>query len=124
MKHVDSKNSLAELNPEDPTCFICLELDNELGEPLVSSKLLRKCGCYFVVHPQCWNAWMKDKSDYDCPICRNKSVFMGGYPTPLTEFIASSPEIPQESLKTWFIVFGIIGILTIALITTFVIFTR
>jgi hypothetical protein len=48
--------------------------ENDTGEPLVSSKLLRTCGCKFFVHPACWNVWIKDKSDYDCPICRKQSM--------------------------------------------------
>lgn len=74
MKASDSVNSLTELNPQEPSCFICLSPDMEQGEPLVDSKLLRTCGCKFSVHPVCWNEWMKDKSDYDCPICRKDSM--------------------------------------------------
>ena len=77
MKASDSVNSLTELNPTEPndaSCFICLSDDLEHGEPLVSSKLLRNCGCKFFVHPKCWNAWMKGKSDYDCPICHKNSL--------------------------------------------------
>lgn len=124
MKHNDSKNSLAELNPEDPTCFICLDHENELAEPVVSSKLLRTCGCQFVVHPHCWNEWMKDKSDYDCPICRKKSIFSDRHPTPLHEFLDSAPEIPLVSNKKCLIVFLILGIIAVILITLFVIFSN
>ena len=74
MKASDSTNSLTELNPHEKSCFICLSSDLEEGEPLVDSKLLRNCGCTFAVHPACWNEWMKDKSDYDCPICRKDSM--------------------------------------------------
>ena len=74
MKASDSTNSLTELTGQDE-CFICLMKENEKGEPLVSSKLLRTCGCKFFVHPECWNVWIKDKTDYDCPICRKQSVF-------------------------------------------------
>jgi len=88
MKHSDSKSSLAELNHDDVPCFICLEIENELAEPLVNSAILRTCGCKFAVHPYCWNAWMKDKSSYDCPICRQKSMFTTRAPTPLAEFLA------------------------------------
>jgi hypothetical protein len=73
MKPSDSTNSLTELTGKDE-CFICLQVENEKEEPLVSSKLLRTCGCKFFVHPACWNIWIKDKSDYDCPICRKDSV--------------------------------------------------
>ena len=77
MKTSDSVNSLTELNvsePSNPSCFICLSEDPENGEPLVSSKLLRNCGCTFSVHPACWNGWIKGKSDYDCPICHKESM--------------------------------------------------
>lgn len=73
MKASDSTNSLTELTGKEE-CFICLTSENEKGEPLVSSKLLRTCGCNFSVHPDCWNQWIKDKSDYDCPICRKDSM--------------------------------------------------
>lgn len=86
MKASDSVNSLTALNDtlEEGlhTCFICIEELNEKQEPLVDSSLLRMCGCRFKVHPACWNAWMKDKTDYDCPICRKKSLTMKGPPTP------------------------------------------
>ena len=75
MKASDSANSLTELTQHEKSCFICLETDvNEKGEPLVDSKLLRNCGCQFQVHPVCWNEWIKEKSDYDCPICRKDSM--------------------------------------------------
>ena len=74
MKASDSVNSLTELTSPEKSCFICLEIDSEGGEPLVDSKLLRNCGCHFAVHPLCWNTWMKGKTDYDCPICRKDSM--------------------------------------------------
>lgn len=77
MKASDSVNSLTELNPSGgstPSCFICLSEDLEEGEPLVDSKLLRNCGCRFSVHPACWNEWLKNKSDFDCPICHKASM--------------------------------------------------
>lgn len=74
MKASDSVNSLTELTVDEKVCFICLERSHDSGEPLVDSKLLRNCGCTFAVHPVCWNAWLKDKSDYDCPICRKASL--------------------------------------------------
>lgn len=86
MKASDSVNSLTALNDGAEeglqTCFICIEEINDKQEPLVDSSLLRTCGCRFKVHPECWNAWMKDKTDYDCPICRKKSLGMKGSPTP------------------------------------------
>ncbi len=76
MKASDSTNSLTELTAtrsDDSTCFICLE-EETLGNPLVSSKLLRNCGCRFYVHTECWNAWIQNKTDYDCPICHRASM--------------------------------------------------
>lgn len=75
MKASDSANSLTALYPEEPECFVCLESNNnEKNEPVVHGKLLRTCGCKFMVHPTCWNEWMKGKSDFDCPICRKDSI--------------------------------------------------
>ncbi len=88
MKASDSTNSLTGLTEhiaveiEEKSCFICLEVMNENNEPLVDSSLLRTCGCQFKVHPACWNEWMKGKTDYDCPICRKKSLTLGKTPTP------------------------------------------
>lgn len=88
MKASDSVNSLTALNPdvEQPDdffhCFICLDELNDRQEPLVPSSMLRTCGCDFKVHPACWNEWMKGKSDYDCPICRKKSLLGSKPPTP------------------------------------------
>jgi hypothetical protein len=88
MKASDSVNSLTgltdhvEVQFEENGCFICLEEMNQTGEPLVDSSLLRTCGCRFKVHPVCWNEWMKGKSDYDCPICRKKSLSTGKHPVP------------------------------------------
>jgi hypothetical protein len=75
MKQSESINSLTELtgSQEQNTCFICLE-EASLDSPLVDSKLLRNCGCRFFVHPDCWNAWMKNKTDFDCPICHKASM--------------------------------------------------
>lgn len=75
MKASDSVNSLTDLTQPEKSCFVCLETDlNHIGEPLVDSKLLRSCGCRFQVHPACWNEWLKEKTDYDCPICRKDSM--------------------------------------------------
>ena len=77
MKQSDSTNSLTELNKDDPTCFVCLEIHTQ-DLPLVDSQLLRSCGCKFSVHAPCWNEWIKEgKSDYDCPICKKRSLHMG-----------------------------------------------
>jgi hypothetical protein len=94
MKQSSSTSSLADLNPDDPICFICLEsYDIEKGEALVNSSVLRTCGCKFDVHPKCWNNWMKDKTDYDCPICRRQSVYSNSLPSPAM-IIASRTPIP------------------------------
>jgi hypothetical protein len=91
MKGSDSVNSLTALNPDLENqiqqedflpCFICLDEMNDRQEPLVPSSMLRTCGCAFKVHPACWNEWMKEKSDYDCPICRKKALTLGKPPTP------------------------------------------
>ena len=77
MKQSDSTNSLTELNKDDPTCFVCLEI-HTADLPLVDSAILRSCGCKFSVHAPCWNQWLEEgKSDYDCPICGKRSLHMG-----------------------------------------------
>jgi len=77
MKQSDSTNSLTELNKDDPTCFVCLEI-HSADLPLIDSSILRSCGCKFHVHAPCWNEWLKqDKSDYDCPICGKRSLKLG-----------------------------------------------
>lgn len=76
MKQSSSTTSLTALTEAnlERECFICLDIANESGEPLVTSSILRTCGCKFVVHPECWNKWMVGKSDWDCPICYKKSL--------------------------------------------------
>jgi len=75
MKTSSSTTSLDGLTQNDPTCFVCLELTNDLAEPLVDGKMLRRCGCAFHVHPACWNNWLSSgKSEFDCPICRRASI--------------------------------------------------
>ena len=76
MKQSSSTTSLTALTEAnlERECFICLDIANESGEPLVDSSILRTCGCKFVVHPECWNKWMVGKSDWDCPICHKKSL--------------------------------------------------
>lgn len=73
MKNSDSKNSLAELNPPEPICFVCLE-EGTPDAPLIPSSLLRSCTCKFHTHTDCWNRWQKGKSDYDCPYCSKRSL--------------------------------------------------
>lgn len=95
MKASESANSLTgltdqvEVQIEDNACFICLDELNDTGEPLVDSSMLRTCGCRFKVHPACWNEWMKGKTDYDCPICRKKSLTTG------------KPPVPQMPVSEW-----------------------
>jgi hypothetical protein len=84
MKNSDSSNSLNELIPSGPSCFICLEEEPLDGEELVGSETLRKCGCRFHVHPVCWKKWMKNKTDFDCPIChRDVLLRIEVHPIPL-----------------------------------------
>ena len=75
MKTSDSKNSLAELNPPEPICFVCLE-ESSPDAPLIESSLLRSCGCKFHTHAECWNTWRKGKSDYDCPYCGKRTLHL------------------------------------------------
>ncbi len=75
MKNSDSKNSLAELNPPEPICFICLE-ESSPDAPLIPSSLLRSCGCKFHTHADCWNEWRKGKTDNDCPYCGRRSLHL------------------------------------------------
>jgi hypothetical protein len=122
MKASDSTNSLTALTEvvSEVECFICLELQNQLQEPLVDSKLLRTCGCKFVVHPACWNEWMKDKSDWDCPICRrNSMITMHIIPNPVIAFIEpendTSPNRGFHYLMAIIIIFCIVMIISIYL---------
>ena len=104
MKASDSTNSLTGLTEhiaEEQTCFICLEILSLNQEPLVDSSLLRTCGCQFKVHPACWNEWMNGKSDYDCPICRKKSLTTGKSPTPIipeSEWVEQSPPLYRRPI--------------------------
>jgi hypothetical protein len=93
MKASDSTNSLTGLTDvKEKECFICLEDDNAGYNPLVHSQVLRNCGCRFYVHPDCWNEWIKGKTDYDCPICRKDSIKLNVRPNPVLEFEAHSTE--------------------------------
>lgn len=124
MKTSDSKNSLAELNPDEPTCFICLEEGNQ-DFPLIQSSLLRSCGCKFFVHADCWNTWRKDKSDYDCPYCSRRSLhisipmtapFQQNYAVHLTD---EQTTFKRKIIKTILVLvcfFGIAGPLVYSLI--------
>lgn len=112
MKPSDSTNSLTALTEvvSEIDCFICLEPSpNDLGEPLVDSILLRRCGCKFRVHPACWNEWMKGKNDWDCPICRRESINVPVSPLPV-HMQQSLPEMYTGSWK-FFAVFVLVSIL-------------
>jgi E3 ubiquitin-protein ligase DOA10 len=117
MKASDSVNSLTELTTSEKSCFICLESDTlENGEPLVDSQILRNCGCRFAVHPSCWNTWMKQKSDYDCPICHKDSMLRIKIPPNPVMAIAYQEELPRQNrLKSFF------GCLLLSLATGFLI---
>ncbi len=97
MKGSDSTNSLTELTAVEE-CFICLMHESPLGEPLVTSKLLRTCGCKFAVHPACWNEWMKDKTDYDCPICRKANLLRINIP-PNPVLMVEMPAYPRQRYR-------------------------
>ena len=117
MKASDSTNSLSALNPDpeqanSTECFICLDTEHESGEPLVDSIMLRTCGCKFKVHPVCWNEWMKDKSDWDCPICRKKSVCSNKSPTPI--FVAVEEWSQQRRERKYKYMFALILVLIMA----------
>jgi len=73
MKASTSTTSLTALTEvvSESECFICLDSEN----PLVNSSVLRKCGCKFLVHNDCWYKWSKGKDEWACPICnRNTPV--------------------------------------------------
>lgn len=98
MKSSDSANSLTALQESyQKECFICLEDDQAGFNPLVSSELLRSCGCRFFVHPPCWNSWMKDKTHYDCPICHRASVKVNVAPNPMIPFHTEASESNNSS---------------------------
>ena len=121
MKASDSTNSLTELT-EVKSCFICLEEGfNSEGEPLVDSKLLRTCGCRFQVHPACWNEWIKEKSDYDCPICRKDSMLRIKIPpNPVLSVVYQEERDPRRN-RIWnmcvCLFFTIVGIILVVAIT-------
>lgn len=122
MKASDSVNSLTELTEVEKSCFICLETDiNSKGEPLVDSKILRNCGCRFHVHPACWNEWLKDKSDYDCPICRKDSMLrIKVPPNPVMSVVYQEHQDPRRN-RIWHacvcLFFAIVGIILVVAIT-------
>lgn len=112
MKPSDSTTSLTALTEVVPEidCFICLEPGpNDLGEPLVDSILLRRCGCKFRVHPLCWNEWMKGKDDWDCPICRRESINVPVSPLP----VHIQQPLPEAYIGSWkfFAVFVVMSII-------------
>jgi len=121
MKNSSSTTSLTDLITvkDVDECFICLESTNEKDEPLIDGSLMRSCGCKFMVHPDCWNQWMKDKSDFDCPICRRDSAGKALPPPPLNPAANTFPIINTNSyykylciLALFSVVIVIIGILS------------
>ncbi len=121
MKASDSTNSLTgltehvEVQMEENGCFICLEELNENREPLVDSSLLRTCGCRFKVHPACWNEWMKGKTDYDCPICRKKSLTLGKPPIPSLP-VSEWPTDTRTGYRKSFVLFIVLVLMAGAII--------
>ena len=121
MKPSDSTNSLSELNPPEKSCFICLgtESDIDVEEPLVDSQLLRNCGCKFSVHPACWNEWMKEKSDYDCPLCRKDSMLRIKIPpNPVISVVYEERQQESSAISKWvkLCVFLVILVLSVSVL--------
>jgi hypothetical protein len=121
MKQSSSTTSLTALTEAnfDRECFICLDIANESGEPLVDSSILRTCGCKFVVHPECWNKWMVGKSDWDCPICHKKSLNTPSVPPNPVLTVAQELQVKNKNLYYVYIslvcIFGITVIIGIVL---------
>ena len=120
-----SLTALTEANLERE-CFICLDIANESGEPLVDSSILRTCGCKFVVHPDCWNKWMVEKSDWDCPICHKKSLNTPSVPpNPVLTFVTEEPFILCEySVYTYMIIAAVFLIGMIMIIGLIIFFMK
>ncbi len=121
MKNSDSKNSLAELNPPEPICFVCME-ESSPETPLIESSLLRSCGCKFHTHAECWNTWRKEKSDYDCPYCSKRSLHLSlpmtaPFQQDYTVYLRSQP----KRMCSWkkIIMFAIFLAIAIAFILAF-----
>jgi hypothetical protein len=117
MKASDSVNSLTELNKsqDQNTCFICLEEDT-LGNVLVSSQILRNCGCRFFVHTSCWNEWIKNKTDYDCPICHKSSMLKIHIPpNPVLVFEYQPPQNTTKR-RLLFILVGIFILIAVGIL--------
>jgi hypothetical protein len=124
MKASDSTNSLTGLTEvKDKECFICLEDDQAGYNPLVHSQVLRNCGCRFHVHPDCWNEWIKGKTDYDCPICRKDSIKLNIVPNPVLEFQAHSSE-PRQTPKLVFVCLLLAGVAAGVMITSIVLWGK
>jgi hypothetical protein len=114
MKSSESKNSLAELNPPEPICFICLE-ESSPNAALIDSSLLRSCGCKFYTHAECWNTWRRDKSDYDCPYCSKRSLHLSlpmtaPFQQDYTAYIYSEKKRSCWSWKKFILVSIVIGV--------------
>ena len=116
MKASDSTNSLTELQPSEPSCFICLSSESETSEPLVPSQMLRTCGCKFVVHPACWNEWMKEKSDYDCPICRKDSMLRIKIPPNPVLNIVYQERVETQTLSPCRVVSGLVFVAVVSVL--------
>jgi E3 ubiquitin-protein ligase DOA10 len=121
MKQSTSTNSLTALTEAnfEKECFICIDIANESGEPLVDSRLLRTCGCKFMVHPECWNIWMQDKSDWDCPICHKKSMSTTVTPNPILIAIQEEPRVvPQTKIRMFLVFFAAFFIISLIFLVT------
>ena len=121
MKSSDSKNSLAELNPPEPICFVCLE-ETSPDAPLIESSLLRSCGCKFYTHAECWNKWRIGRTDADCPYCGRRTIHLS---IPMTapfqrDYTAEIAALPKTNCS-WkkIILFAILIGLSLALLLAF-----
>ena len=118
MKSSDSKNSLAELNPPEPICFVCLE-ESTPDQPLIEASLLRSCGCKFHTHAECWNKWHKGKTDNDCPYCGRRSLHLS---LPMTApFQQEYTNLPNTKSKTKKYCISFCVLATVIIATTFTI---
>jgi E3 ubiquitin-protein ligase DOA10 len=122
MKQSTSTNSLTALTEAnfEKECFICIDIANESGEPLVDSRLLRTCGCKFMVHPECWNIWIKDKSDWDCPICHKKSMSTTVTPNPILIAIQEEQRVvpPKTKIRMFLVFFAAFFIISLIFLVT------
>jgi hypothetical protein len=122
MKNSDSKNSLAELNPPEPICFVCLE-ESTPDTPLIESSLLRSCGCKFYTHADCWNKWRVGKTDADCPYCGRRTIHLSipmtaPFQRDYTKDLVNLPVKNQCSVKK-IIFIVVLSAFTIAILVAF-----